>query len=372
MKQIEFKVEEDFEYLLSFLPEGWKDQAKSLGALTRCRKIPNAEILLRILLIHLAEGCSLRETALRARKGNIINISDVAIMDRLKQSIEWFRWMNIELMKRWIIKQPATVFGRQWNVRLVDGTRIKEPGPTGSSWIIHYSIGLPSLHCNELLISSPKSNGESFKLFNISKGDLIIGDRVYGVRSGIFHVKANGGEVLTRFVLGNLPLNNLQGSQFDLLEHLRSLKPNEIGDWDVVVSDKDEQIKARVCAIKKSKQAAEKAIKKIIRQAQKNGIKNIKQETIEAAKYTYIFTTIKRDQLTKANVLEMYRGRWQIEMVFKRLKSIMGIGHLRKIDERASMAWLQGKLFVAFIIEALICQAESFFPWGYPICKDCK
>ena len=65
----------------------------------RCRKIPNAEILLRVLLIHLAEGCSLRETSVRARQGGIVDLSGVAILDRLKQAGEWFRWMNTKLMQ---------------------------------------------------------------------------------------------------------------------------------------------------------------------------------------------------------------------------------------------------------------------------------
>src|SRR5512138_2574076 len=106
-----FKAESDFEYLMTFLPTGWELQAKKLGALRRCRKFPAARVLLRILLIHLAEGCSLRETAVRARRGGLAQVSDVAIMDRLRQAEEWFRWMNSELMTRWVVRQPRTVFG---------------------------------------------------------------------------------------------------------------------------------------------------------------------------------------------------------------------------------------------------------------------
>ncbi|MCK5146357.1 IS4 family transposase [bacterium] len=372
--QEEFNLENDFKFLLNFLPEGWAQQAKKLGALTRCRKIPNAEILLRVLLIHLAEGCSLRETAVRAKEGGIISLSDVAIMDRLKKSTAWFQWMNTEIMKQWITRQPDTVFDDQWNVRLIDGTAIKEPGPTGSSWRIHYSINLPSLCCDELLISNPRGKGESFKNFTISQGDLLIGDRAYGVRPSIFYVKRNNGDLLTRFALSNLPLLTTAGKRFDLLKHLRTLGPNEIGDWDVAVKDNGtfEECTGRVCAIKKSSQAAQRAMKKVKRQAQKHGIKRIKPETLESSKYIFVFTTVARTQIKKSDVLEMYRGRWQIELVFKRLKSIMGLGHLRKNDKDASMAWLQGKLFVAFVVEALISQAETFFPWGYPICKNIK
>ncbi len=48
-------LEQDWQYLLTFLPEGWQQKAKALGALLRCRKFIDAESLLRTLFIHL--GC---------------------------------------------------------------------------------------------------------------------------------------------------------------------------------------------------------------------------------------------------------------------------------------------------------------------------
>ncbi len=71
--------------------------------------------------------------------------------------------------------------------------------------------------------------------------------------------------------------------------------------------------------------------------------------------------------LAPAHVLEFYRGRWQVELVFKRLKSLLALGHLRKTDDQSARAWIHGKLFVAFLLEALLRQGESFFPWGYPL-----
>lgn len=368
MLESDLSVSEDFEYLVSFLPADWQDKAKELGALRRCRKVPDARTLLRVLLIHLAEGCSLRETSVRAREGGIISLSDVAILDRLKLSGEWFRWMNTEIMRKWVVRQPSTVFGDQWNVRVVDGTRIKEPGPTGSSWRIHYAIGLPSLECSELQVCSKHGPGETFSRFAVRPGDLLIADRAYGVRPGIFHVIDSGGDVLVRFAMSNLPLHTADNGSFDLLKHLRSLSGTKIGHWPVVLNYKGRSIKGRVCAIKKSRQATEKAQKQVYRQSQKNGTKP-RPATIEAAAYIFIFTTVAPGMLRPGAVLEMYRGRWQIELVFKRLKSILSLGHLRKTDPEAARAWIHGKLLVAFLIESLICAGESFFPWGYPICK---
>lgn len=358
----------DFEYLLGLLPAGWQDKAKELGALRRCRKIPNAETLLRVFLIHLAEGCSLRETSVRAREGGIVSLSDVAILDRLKQAGEWFRWMNTELMNNWVARPPATVFGDEWNIKLVDGTRIKEPGPTGSSWCIHYAIGLPSLECSELLVCAHRGPGESLTRFTVEPGDLFIGDRAYGVRPSIWHVVKGGGDVLVRFAMSNLPLQKPGGGAFKLLTRLRALRGTKIGDWPVELHHKEHVIAGRVCAIRKNRQAVEQAQQQVRRQAQKNASKP-RPETLEAAAYIFIFTTVTTQKLHSSAVLEMYRGRWQIELVFKRLKSILGLGHLRKNDIQAAQAWIEGKLLVAFLVESLICAGESFFPWGYPLCE---
>jgi len=54
-------------------------------------------------------------------------------------------------------------------------------------------------------------------------------------------------------------------------------------------------------------------------------------------------------------------------LAFKRLKSIIGLGYLKKTDLDAAKAWIHGKLLVAFAIEALIVAAERFSPWGYPL-----
>jgi IS4 transposase len=65
-------------------------------------------------------------------------------------------------------------------------------------------------------------------------------------------------------------------------------------------------------------------------------------------------------------IMEFYRQRWQVELAFKRLKSLLQLGHLKKIDKDGAKAWLQGKLLVACLIETLILTAERFSPWGYP------
>jgi hypothetical protein len=63
--------------------------------------------------------------------------------------------------------------------------------------------------------------------------------------------------------------------------------------------------------------------------------------------------------------LDIYRLRWQIELSFKRLKSIAELGHLPKDDDRSSRAWLYGKLFIALLTEKMRRVASTISPWGY-------
>lgn len=356
--------EGNWDVLLTFLPGGWEEKAKELGALRRCRKFMSAGPLLRTLLIHLAEGCSLRETAVRARYGGVASISDVALLKRLKASGEWLRWMAAQLMAEWVDKQPSTVFGSGLNIRVIDGSTVQEPGSTGSTWRIHYSICLPSLRCDEVHVTSPEI-GESFKRFQVHPGDLLVGDRGFAHRVGIAHVVSGGGAVLVRINLTNLPLLGADGKPFPLLTHLRTLTGTKMGDWDVWVPHEKALISGRICALRKNRLAAEQARRKALAE---NGRKGhlIRPDTVESAEYVFVFTTLDR-RFSPTAVLEMYRDRWQIELSFKRLKSIIGLGHLKKTDVEGARAWLHGKLLVAFLIEALIVAGERFFPWGYPL-----
>jgi hypothetical protein len=358
---------EDFEYLVKLLPEGWQAKARELGALRRCRKVESAEVLLRVLLIHLAEGCSLRETALRAARGGLVQLSDVAIMDRLRLSGSWFRWMNLGLVQRWIEREPRRIYGTKRRINLVDATRIQEPGPTGSSWVLHYCIELVSLACRQWVLTDWQGNGESFWRFDPQAEELYIADRAYGTRAGIAVFRQAGAEVLVRFALDNLPL--LQPSspkRFNLLARLRRLKATQMGDWPVELEYEGQRFSGRVCAIKRSRQAAQEALRRFLLTTKRKG-QQPKASTLEALRYVFVFTSLSPAELSPTQALELYRGRWQIELVFKRLKSILQLGHLRKIDPDSTRSWIEGKLFVALLLESLLRQAESFFPWGFPL-----
>jgi hypothetical protein len=359
-------LQEDWKILLKFLPEGWEAKATELGALLRRRKIESAETLLRLLLIHLADGKSLRTTAAYAQQAKLCDVNDVALLHRLKASEEWLRWMSQQLAKT--LKGPSLPEGlvKYFRVRIVDGTSISEPGSTGSDWRLHYCLQLATLRCDTFKITDP-SIAEDFQRYCVEQGDLFIGDRGYCKRKGITYVLEGGGQVLVRFHSSSFPLFTYRGRPFSTLEHLRSLKPGTHGDWNVWYRSPDNKrlIKGRLCAIKKSKKAIELAKKKLRATASRKQ-RQLRPQTLEYAEYVIMFTTVNRHRFKAQDILALYRKRWQIELVFKRLKSIIGVGHLPKHNPESCIAWLHGKMFVALLVERLYQEAEFFSPWGYP------
>jgi transposase len=78
-----------------------------------------------------------------------------------------------------------------------------------------------------------------------------------------------------------------------------------------------------------------------------------------------VFTTLPASEASTDKILETYRLRWQVELTFKRLKSIAQIGHVPKHDDQSSRAWLYGKLFVALLSQKLAHVGNTISPWGY-------
>ena len=167
---------------MSFLPAGWAAKAFEFGALARKRKIDSPQTLLRLLLIHLADGKSLRTTAAYSREVGLSDINDVALLHRLRASERWFRWMSQQLVKDLRGHALPDALGRKFRVRIVDGTTINEPGSTGSDWRVHYSLELPSLRCETFTITGQKT-GEDFQRYTVEKGDLLVADRGYCKRA---------------------------------------------------------------------------------------------------------------------------------------------------------------------------------------------
>ena len=357
-------MEENWRVLTSLFPEGWEYMALQSGAVERFRGLPSSEVLLRMILLHVARGHSLRETAVEAKLANWADISDVALHKRIRNSEEWLRSLCTELLK-----ENCSPLLKEANapMRAVDGTVVKEPGRTGSQWRILYSLLLPSLVCDffEVTATIGEGNGESFNRLPIVPHELILADAGYCSVAGIEYVHQKGADVLVRINPQSFVAFSPQGTRIALAGRLKGLSlAGQTGQWPVVLHGPRSFFAGRVCAVRKSELAIRLSHRRLHRRSSKKQMRT-RPETLEFAKYVLVFTT--RPIGSAEEILALYRKRWQIELAFKQLKSLAQLGHLPKHDERSSRAWLYGKLLVALLAQKVIRIGRDISPLGtYP------
>lgn len=355
-------VLDDWALVQPLLPQGWEEAALACGALRRRRGLRDASTLLRVLLVHLADGCSLAETAARAAEWGWCRVSVVALIKRLRSAEHWLNWMCRGL---WSGRgRRLATLGRR--ALAIDSTMVVEGGRTGSRYRIHYALNLADLRCEHFELT-PEKIGESLAMIPAKRGDVLLGDRGLCRVRGMAATLGRGADVLVRVPLHNLPLFSAVGTRLRFLPRLRKLRVGQPAEWGGCVRAEDGALHAgRLIALRRSARAAASARRRAARTAQRNGGR-IQQETLEAAAYFILWTSLPATELSSAAALDLYRLRWQIELAFKRAQSILGLGQLPKRNAASSRAWLYGKLLVALLIERLIEQAESFSPWGYPL-----
>lgn len=359
------RLDEEWQVIAALLPSGWQTMALTSGALLRSRKVADAETLLRVLLLHIAGGLSLRQASVRAREQGLAALSDVALLKRLRTAGTWLRRLAAEVARQTWGAQKWPLLGEGYRLRAVDASTLQQPGAQGTDWRLHYSMGLPSLCCDHLEITDARG-GESLTRFPVAPKDLLLADRGYCRAPSLAFVQVAHGEFVVRLHSTALPLFDPRGRRVDLRARVRAVQDFHPREWPVEFRHEGRSFAGRLCALRRSAASAAEEKEQARESARKNG-RAVSAQSLELAEYILVLTSLPAAAATLAQVLELYRLRWQIELAFKRLKSLLQVGQLHTRDAESSRAWLEGKLLTALLIERLLLETKIFSPWGYPL-----
>lgn len=360
--------DEEWRLVETLLPDDLEALARSSGALQRARGVKDAQTLLRLLFLHVAGGLSLEQTALRAAQLGLAQVSAVALFKRLRQARPWLEDLCVRLIAGRTAASPVEWPLPERTFRVLDATDIREPGATGSSWRLHYSITLPGLRC-DFARFTPHTTGERLQQLPIQPGDIVLADRAYGRRVQIAWLLDAGADAVIRLHPPSFPaLEDSAEDETDLpvdwlarLDTLPALKP---GEWTVQFQNGGKSYRVRICAIRKSATAAAEARHRVETAARKKG-RTPQEQTLRLSNFVVVLTTLPARQLSAARVLDLYRCRWQVELAFKRLKSLLAFSAVPKSDEQSARSWMQTKLLESLLIERLLEQSRALSPWGY-------
>lgn len=290
-------------------------------------------------------------------------------MKRFRRAAPWLgQILGAKLAER---ASPTRALPRRFRLRVVDATTISRPGSAGTDWRVHLGYDLDSLAIDSIDLTDTHG-GESLLRFTASPDEILIGDRTYATRKGLWSVRQSQAHFIVRLSWKNLPLCAPDGSSFPLLSFLRSL-PDGLPQTCRVHTAPDQlhqipPIPCRLVAVRKTEAAAEAARKEILRDCSRKG-RSDDPRTLEAAGYTFLLTSLTDDAASAEEVLELYRFRWQIEIIFKRLKSLLALDKLPARQPELARTFIFAKLLAALLLDDFTGQFLAFSPWGFRLAQ---
>lgn len=355
-------VEFQWPYLIAFLggEKRVTELARETGAFERARKIASPSDLLRLLLFRVSGGHSLMDTAMVAAEAGVADLSDAALVKRFSKSADWLGKLLCEAIG-WNEQQRLPGLA----VDVVDATTVGRQGAKGTDHRLHLRVDLATNRVVEAELTDA-TGGETLDRFAIRPGAVVIAHAGYAQRGPLGRVAERGAHFIVRFSWSNLPLENEAGEPLDLLATLESLGEAEPGEFPVLFrTPEGSRIAGRLVAIRKSEPAAAQTRERVRRDGIRKG-RTTNLRTLQFAGFTFLLTNLP-EEISTESVLALYRFRWQVEMKFKVLKSLLDLDPVPARTEQGVRVWVFAKLLVALLVDALIEQAESFSPWGYPI-----
>jgi len=338
--------------LLPLLGSEYEAKCLELNIIQRKRKIETPADLMLLCLLHLINGCSLVDISEIARLANIAEISDVAFMKKFALCGEWFEWITSQLATSALAGYEKPSYLSAYRPTAVDASEVVEKGRSGETYRLHYAIDIFSLQSRYYKITT-EAVGESLTNFKFEKGDLALGDRAYGTIKGIEHCIACGADYMLRLRSNCFYVYDADGNRISILSAASGLNYEESVEFTGYIHrGKNGNIPVRICVRRKDKEACGKSRKRTARNEVRRQ-RTYSEAAKELNEYIVIATSLP-ESVTLESIMETYRYRWQIENLFKRMKSIMNFGDLPKKSEASSLSWLKGKLMVALLMETLI------------------
>ena len=308
-------------------------------------------------------GSGLRETVAQAKAAGLASMSQVGLYKRLQTSGPWLEWIAAHLAAV-LLERPRATGSRR--VRAVDSTTIQGPASKGTDWRLHYTIELTTLGCDWHELTDSKG-AELLERTAVKKGDLLLADRNYLRPVGVRAVLKSGGDLVVRLRWTHSRMDDAAGKRFKALTHARRLRVGGVGDWTVSLPiPGHEPIPGRVVATRLPALVAAKSERRAEASSKKKG-KKVDPRSLEAAHFVLLFTTLPSSTMRAADVLDLYRCRWQIELVFKRLKQLLKLGQLPHKKPAVARSWIAAKVVISLLLERLYRNARSISPWGYEV-----
>jgi Transposase DDE domain len=344
--------EHDWKTLVSHLPADYEQLAiehRLLNPQWPNMKVKSAEMLLRLILLHAGADLALRQTVAIVAKSGGPSVTQVWLHQKMRRAQPYLA----ALVERMTVDVEQEASPERWagyEMLCLDATTVSGPGAEGVDARIHATLRLHDLRICEVHVTDA-TEGETLRRFGWMEGQLAIVDRGYSNAPGILHVVDQGADVLARLNRGALPLYDDDDGVIDPLEWCRHLSGHRVEERAARIAHGEGRarrvLRGRLIGMRLPEKEAEEARVRVRRE---HG-RNVTAEQLEAAAYVMLFTTVPSSRLSASRCVDAYRLRWQIELQWKRWKSLCHFDRLPNYRDDTILSWLTAKVLLGLLLE---------------------
>lgn len=339
--------------------------ARARGAFVRARGVGDAETLLRLALGYGACGMSLRETCAWASAGGIATLSDTALLERLEKAADWLGDLVGALLAEVAPAAAPSGSWPGWRLRAVDATALCAPGANGTSWRLHVGYDLARQRVDRIDLTDGRG-AESLRRFAGGPGDILLADRGYARPRDLRPLLEAGADLIVRTGWNALRLLRPSGRPFDLFAALAAQR-GPVGEVRVCVDEGatpgagtslPQTVPLRLVIGRKTAEATARTRQRLLKESRQKG-KRPDPRSLQAAEYILLLTSLPAETFSSAQVLALYRLRWQIELAFKRMKSLAGLDTLPAKKPALARAWIHARLIALLLADRIAGQVPD-------------
>ncbi|MFH1740935.1 MAG: transposase [bacterium] len=196
--------------------------------------------------------------------------------------------------------------------------------------------------------------GESYTRYPIQSGEVVLSDRVYGTARGVYAVRNAGAHVVVRLNPHILRVCDEAKKRISLRDREESIPKMGAIEYSLLIPIPPEKRTKSNKPWDLSK-AIDWVPSRVVAARTRDG------------KVIWVLTTLSVDQASSVYLLELYRIRWQIELLFKRLKSLLHLDTLPTREGPTARSWMLARFLAAALAQKLVQPSGPLSPWGYEL-----